>query len=67
MGADRGGWRPQLSVLNCNRQKIWVLLTDPKQATFHYLERKVTKEKLIYDIESQKFIPFIENEHTPNW
>lgn len=67
MGKERGGWRPQLSVLNCNKPRVWQLLTAPKQATFHYLERKDTKQRLIYDVQNSTFIDFQEKSHTPDW
>jgi hypothetical protein len=31
------GWIPQLSVLNCNREQVWKILTDKKLAKIHYL------------------------------
>lgn len=65
MGVDKGGWRIQLSVLNCNKPKIWKMLTESPSCTFHYLERSTTKEKFIYD--GEKFVDFSPEIHTPNW
>lgn len=64
LGKDKG-WRVQLSVLNCNRVKIWNLLTVHPNNTFHYLERKITNETLIFD--GEKFVEFDELRHTPEW
>ena len=64
MGKDRG-WRVQLSVLNCNKPKIWKMLSEYPSSTFHYLERKSTGENLIFD--GEKFVDFNESVHTPDW
>lgn len=59
------GWRPQLSVLNCNKARVWQLLTLPKESTFHYIERTHLKETLIYNLETEKFVEFQPDIHTP--
>ena len=68
MGKERG-WKPQLSVLNCNKPRVWALLTDEKNSTFHFLERKEGKKvtRLIYLASSQEWVPFTLDVHTPSW
>ena len=38
LGEERG-WRPQLSVQNCNKNIVWELLTASPQNLTHRLER----------------------------
>ena len=68
MGKNKG-WIPQMSVLNCNKPRTWNLLTEEKNSSFHYLERKDGKDKrlLIYLYHEKKWVDFDKFTHTPDW
>jgi hypothetical protein len=39
------GWRPQLSIRNCNKAAMWGILTTERESKFHCLERIRGNEK----------------------
>lgn len=64
LGKEKG-WKPQLSVLNCNKIRVWELLTLHKESTFHYIERSHLKQKLIYNSDTKQFVDFQPDFHSP--